>query len=103
MPIYELLTELDNIENAPKTPETLSIQKVTRSFKEDICFIDFVRVANDDDPFFTRFYRKDDDPEVCGHENLRLLFDADQTCAFCKAKYVALKDKVDWLQCKLCE
>ena len=104
MPMYELLTETDNIENAPKIPETLSIHKVTRSFNEDnVCFIDFFRVTNDDDPFFTQFYRKDDDPEVCGHENLPLLFDVDQTCAFCKAKYVALKGKEDWLQCKLYE
>ena len=53
MPINELLTEPDNIENTPKIPETLSIHKVTRSFNEDnICFIDFFRVNNDDDPFF---------------------------------------------------
>ena len=49
------------------------------------------------------FYRKDDDPEACGHENLPSPFDVGQTCAFCKAKYVALKEKEDWLQCKLCE
>ena len=104
MPMYELLTEPDNIENAPKIPETLSIHKVTRSFNEDnVCFIDFFRVTNDDDPFFTQFYRKDDDPEVCGHENLPLLFDVDQNRAFCKATYVALKEKEDGLQCKLCE
>ena len=104
MSMYELLTEPDNIENAPKIPETLSIHKVKRSFNEDnVCFIDFFRVTNDDDPFFTQFYRKDEDSEVCGHENLPLLFDVDQTCAFCKATYVALKENEDWLQCKLCE
>ena len=76
MPISELLTEPDNIEYAPKIPETLSIHKVTRSFNEDnVCFIDFFRVANDDDTFFTQFYRKDDDLVVCGHEILPLLFD----------------------------
>ena len=54
MSIYELLTEPNNIENAPKIPETFSIHKVTRSFNEDnICFIDFFRMANDDDPFLT--------------------------------------------------
>ena len=104
MPINELLTEPDNIKNAPKIPETLSIHKVNRSFnKDNICFIDFFRMANDADPFFTQFYQKDDDPEVCGHEDLPLLFAVDQTCAFCKAKYVASKEKEDWLQCKLCE
>ena len=75
MLIYELLTEPDNMENSPKTLETLPIHKVTRSFNEDnIRFIDFFRVANDDDPFFTQFYRKDDDPEACGHENVPFKF-----------------------------
>ena len=93
MPVNELLTEPDNIENVPKVSETLSIHKVT-SFNEDsICFIDFFCVANDDDPFFIQFYWKGDDPEVCGHEDLPLLFDVDQTCAFCKSKYVASKRK----------
>ena len=104
MSMYELLTEPDNIENVPKIPETFSIHKVTRSLNEDnVCFIDFFRVANDEDTFFTQFYRKDDNLEVCGHEILPLLFDVDQTCAFCKAKYVALKEKEDWLQCNQCE
>ena len=104
MSIYELLTEPDNTENAPKIPETFLIHKVTRSFNEDnACFIDFFRVGNDDDTFFTQFYRKDDDLEVCGHEILPLLFDVDQTCAFCKAKYAALKEKENWLQYNLCE
>ena len=104
MSIYELLTGPDNIENASKISETFSIYKVTRSFSEDnVCFIDFFRVANDNDAFFTQFYRKDDDLEVCGHEILPLLFDVDQTCAFCKAKYVELKEKEHWLQYNLCE
>ena len=77
----------NHLENAPKIPETLSIHKVTRRFNEDnVCFIDFFRVANDDDPFFTQFYRKDDDPEVYGHENLPSLFDVDETYAFSKVK-----------------
>ena len=104
MPISELLMEPDNIEYAPKIPETLSIHKVTRSFNEDnVCFIDFFRVANDDDTFFNKFYRKYHDLEVCGHEILPLPFDVDQTCLFCKAKYIALKEKEDWSQYNLCE
>ena len=65
---------------------------MTRSFNEDnVCFIDFFPVTNDDDAFLTQFYRKDDDLEVCANEILPLQFDVDQTCAFCKAKYVSLK------------
>ena len=67
-------------------------------------FVEFFRVANDTDPFFIQFYRKDDDPEVCGlPRDLPLLFDVDQKCAFCKAKYVASEENEDWLQCKLRE
>ena len=101
MPINDLLTEPDNIENAPKIPETLSIHKVTRSFNEDNIFslISFGWLRK----MISQFYRKDDDPEVCSHESLPLRFDVDQTCVFCKAKYVALKAKKNWLQYKLCE
>ena len=93
--INELLTDSDNIENAPKIPETLSIHKVTRSFSEDNIFslISFVWLMT----MISQFYRKDNEPEVCGHENLPLLFVVDQTCAFYKAKYVASKEKKDWL------
>ena len=98
LPINKLLTEPDNIQNDPKIPETLLIHKVTRSFnKDNICFIDFFHVANDDDPFFTQLYQKDNDPEVCSRGNLPLLFDVDQKCAFSKAKYVASKEKDHWL------
>ena len=60
MPINELLTEPDNIENAPKIPETLSIHKVTRSFSEDKIFllISFVWLMT----VISQFYRTDDDP-----------------------------------------
>ena len=34
-------------------------------------------MTNDDDPFFIQFYRKNDDPEVYGDENLPLLFGID--------------------------
>ena len=104
MSLYELQTEPDNIENEPKIPETFSIHKVTRSFNEDnISFIDFFRVLMTMIHFFTQFYRKDDDLEVCGHEILPLLFEVDQTCVFYKAKYVALNEKEDWLQYNLFE
>ena len=68
MPINDLLTEPDNIENAPKIPETLSIHKVTRSFNEDNIFslISVVWLVT----MISQFYPKDDNPEVCGHENL---------------------------------
>ena len=101
LPESELLMEPEDIEDAPKINETLSIHKLTRGFNEDdVCFIKFFKLANEVKPFHTQFYRKEGDPEVCGHEHLPLVFDVDQTCAFCKGKY---EDKVEWLQCPLCE
>ena len=96
-----LLVEAKNIEDAPKIPETLSIHKLTRDFDEDnICNIKFFYLANDSEPFYTHFYRKAGDPEVCGHDSLPLAYDVEQTCAFCKGIY---EGKTEWLECRLCE
>ena len=101
LPKDELLTEPEDIGDSPKITETLSIHKLIRGFNEDnVCFIKFFKLANEVKPFHTQFYRKDGDPEVCGHEDLPLVFDVDQTCGFCKGKY---EDKVEWLQCPICE
>ena len=101
LPESDLLAEPDNIEEAPKIPETLSVHMLVRNFNEDsVCSINFFNLATDVEPFFTQFYIKDGDPEVCGHEMLPLSFDPDQTCAFCKGRY---EGKVEWLQCNICE
>ena len=97
----ERLTEPEDIGNSPKILETLSIHKLVRGFNENaVCFIKFFKLANEDKPFYTQCYRKEEDPEVCGHESLPLVYDVDQTCAFCKGKY---EGKEDWLECQLCE
>ena len=101
LPQNNVLTEPDDIEEAPKIPETLSIHKVVRGFNEDgICYFKFYYLSKDSGPFFTQYYRKKDYPEVCGHELLPLSFDADETSAFCKGKY---EGKLEWLQCSICE
>ena len=93
MPINELLTEPDNIENAPKIPETLSFHKVTRSSMKIIfvllnCFMWLITMIH----FLHSSTGKMMTQRFCGHENLPLLFDIDQTFAFCKAKYVSSKE-----------
>ena len=101
LPEGEQLTEPGDIDNSPKILETLSINKLVRGFnKNAVCFIKFFKLANEDKPFYTQYYRKEGDPEVCGHESLPLVYDVDQTCAFCKGKY---EGKEDWLECQLCE
>ena len=101
LPEGEKLTEPEEIDNSPKILETLSIHKLVRGFNENaVCFIKFFKLANEDKPFYTQYYRKEGDPEVCGHESLPLVYDVDQICAFCKGKY---EGKEDWLECQLCE
>ena len=73
LPEDDLLTEVDDIEEALKKPEMLSIHMLVRNFKEDsICFIQFFNFAVDIEPFFTQSYRIDGDPEVFGYELLPL-------------------------------
>ena len=69
----EQLTEPEDIDNSPKILETLSIHKLVSVFNENT---------------------------VCGHESLPLVYDVDQTCAFCKGKY---EGKEDWLESQLSE
>ena len=76
LPEADLLTELDDIEEALKLPETLSIHILKRHFnKGSICSIQFFNLATDIEPFFTMLYRTDGDPDVCGLELLPLSFD----------------------------
>ena len=57
LPQNDLLTEPDNIEEAPKIPETLSIHKVVRGFnKNGICYFKFYFLPSDSDPFFIQYY-----------------------------------------------
>ena len=85
----DLLMEPDDIEKVRKILETLSVHMLMRSFNAKIKFVQcsFFNLAAAIEPFFTRFYRMDGDPEVCVHNLLLLSFDIDQTCAFCKSHY----------------
>ena len=61
LPQNDLLTEPDDIEEAPKIPETLSIHKVVQGLNEDgICYFKFYFLSKDSEPFFTQYYRKED-------------------------------------------
>ena len=103
MPINELLTEPDNIENAPKIPETLSFHKVTRSSMKIIfvllnCFVWLITMIH----FLHSSTGKMTTQRFCGHENLPLLFHIDQTFAFCKAKYVSSKEMMMMMMMNCC-
>ena len=78
LPEGEQLTEPEDIDNSPKILETLSIHKLARGFSKNVvCFIKFFILANEVKPFYTQYYRKEGDSEVCGHKSLPLVYDVD--------------------------
>ena len=94
-------SEPQDIETPPKIPRTLKVHKVLRTYNEDnVCKMEFYELADETDPFHIQWYRKEGDPEVCGHNQLPLSYEIDQTCGYCKERY---KGNEDWLECKLCD
>ena len=57
-------------------------------------------LADETEPFQIQWYRKEGDPEVCGHNQLPLSYEIDQTCGYCKERY---KGNEEWLEFKLCD
>ena len=101
MPLNEVLTEPDCVENAPKIAGTLEVHKIRRTFNSDgVCKLEFYRTANDESPFYSHWYRKEGDPEVCDHPELPLAFDVSMTCAKCRGNY---KKNEEWLECVICD
>ena len=45
--------------------------------------LEFFKRAVDEEPFRVKYYKKDDDPDVCGHAELPLCCNAGQTCDEC--------------------
>ena len=60
----------------------------------------FFQLADETDPFHIQWYRIECDPEVCGHNQLPLSYDIDQTWGYCKERY---KGNEGCLECKLCD
>jgi len=52
-----------------------------------VCKLEFYKTATDEVPFYEQWYRKDGDPEVCGHPELPLSFDPSMICAKCRMQY----------------
>ena len=97
----EIMAEPQDIETSPKIKRTLKVHKVLRTYNEDnVCKMEFYELADETDPFHIQWYRKEGDPEVCGHNQLLFTYEIDQTCAYCKERY---KGNEEWLECKLCD
>ena len=96
----EIMAEPQDIETLTKTPRTLKVHKVLRTYNEDnVRKMEFYELADETDPFHFQWYCKEDDPEVRGHNQLLLSYEIDQMCGYCKERY---KRNQEWLECKLC-
>lgn len=101
MPLEEVLTEPEDITTAPKIHGTLEVHKIERSFNADgVCKLSFFYTSADESPFHEQWYRKDGDPDVCGHPELPLSFDQSMTCAKCRVNY---NKNEEWLECNICD
>ena len=64
------MPEPASIETAPYIKGTLEIQRVVRrKYFQGVIYLEFFRLFSDEDPFYTQYYRNDDDPIVCGHRS----------------------------------
>ena len=101
MPERKLVSEPEEIEQAPKIEQTLQIHKIGRSYNEfGVCYLEFFYIASDEEPFHVQFYRKEDQPLVCGHPEIE--YKDDNLCSRCVRKYVT-NDTQDWLECPVCK
>ena len=97
----ENMDEPVDIETAPAIRGTLQVHKVIRKFNEDnVCKLEFFYLASENEPFRIQWYRKDGDPEVCGHIILPLKYASNSNCPYCRAHY---KKGEIWLEFKLCD
>ena len=62
--------------------------------------MEFYYTAADENPFHEQLYKKDGEPDVCGHAELPLSYNLGLTCAECHGTYAADKE---WLECNLCD
>ena len=89
----EIMAEPKDIETSPKIQRPLKVDKVLRtSNKDSVCKIEFYKLADKTDPFHIQQYRKEDNPEVCGLNQLPLTYEIDQMCTYCKERYKGNKE-----------
>ena len=82
----EIMAESQDIETSPN--------------EDNVCKMEFYELADETNPFHIQRYCKEGEPEVCGHNQLPLSYETDQTCGYCKERY---KGNEEWLECKLCD
>lgn len=99
----DLLKEPEDINKAPKIPDTLKIHKWSREVVNGGCELKFFYLSNDKEPFKIQQY-SDNRMLECGHEekeyeSLSLMR---SICALCAGSYDHENEKEDWLKCSIC-
>lgn len=82
---------------SPPIPGTLQVHQVVRKKNsQGVWYLEFYRLSFDEKPFYKQYYRKLNDPLVCGHDD----FDGgDNNCASCNAAY----NQTEWIECPVCK
>ena len=92
------ITEPSFVKNAPPIKGTLDIHYVKRKYnRENVCFMEFFRLSDDEEPFFTQYYPRSN-ILVCDHKRDGEM--NDNVCGHCEEHYIL--DGNTWLQCPSC-
>ena len=98
----DVITEPDDIKNAPAIPSTLQIHKLVRKSKHNGgAEIQFFFLANSKETCFTQQYLSKN--LKCGHaeREFETLAMFKSRCAFCDKVYQE-DEIIDWLKCPVC-
>ena len=76
----------------------LGFEFISTYNEDNVCKMEFYELADETDPFHIQWYRKEGNPEVCGHNQLPLSHEINQTCGYLKERY---KGNEKWLKCKV--
>ena len=97
LPEAEIPSEQPDRES-PAIPGTLQVHQIIRKKNnQGVWYLEFYKLSSDEEPFYKQFYRKGDDPVVCGHDD----FDGgDNKCAACKVVYI---QGGEWIECPVCK
>ena len=69
----DIVAEPQDIKMSPKIPKALKVYKVLRNYSEEnVCKMEFCKLAAETKPFHCQWYRKEVDPEVYWHNQLPL-------------------------------
>ena len=97
LPTKEILPEPATVSDAPYIKGTLDVHRIIRRKNiQGVMYLEFYRLSSDEVPFFTQYYRNDDDPIVCGHQSFN---DGPNKCANCFSIY---HQREEWIECPVC-